>query len=54
MCLCIEQFRKHFADDLERRCGFVELNDKDQWEDTVKLPVDIAVACLLNPLYGGK
>jgi hypothetical protein len=54
MCLCIEQFRKHFADDLERRCGFVELNDKDQWDDTVKLPVDIAVACLLNPLYGGK
>ena len=48
---CIEKFRGLYARDMELRCGLVE---KDTGEPAKKLPVDTAVAALLNPLYGGK
>lgn len=53
---CIAQFRSVFADDLEMRCKLVRFIDGDQpnIEDVPRLPVDIAIGCLLNPLLGGK
>ena len=51
---CIARFRYLFADDFELRCGLVkETGILDEVEDVKKLPTDIAVACLLNPLVGG-
>jgi hAT family C-terminal dimerisation region len=47
---CIELFRMLYATDMEERCGFI---DKDG-EAVMKLPTDLAIACLLNPLYGGR
>jgi hypothetical protein len=47
---CIELFRLLYADDMEARVGITEEDD----EPASKLPNDIAMACLLNPLYGGK
>jgi hypothetical protein len=50
-------FRKLFADDFELRCGLVyheKQGDKKVVYDVGFLPKDIAVACLLNPLVGGK
>ena len=46
---CIEKFRKLYADDMEERCGFTE----GPGLDVAKLPVDTAIALLLNPVYGG-
>ena len=51
----VTMFRELFADDLEVRCGLSE------WEDNSKknlipverLPQDLAISCLLNPLVGG-
>jgi hypothetical protein len=45
MDICIEKFRDLFAADMEKRCGI---------DGKSRLPADIAVACLMNPLYGGK
>jgi hypothetical protein len=46
---CIELFRKLFAKDMSWRSG-ISLKDG---VPTEKLPVTIAIACLLNPMYGG-
>jgi hypothetical protein len=46
---CIELFRDLFATDLEQRCGLANTDGP-----VTRLPMDIAVACLLNPLYGGQ
>ena len=53
---CIEKFRYLFADDLELRC---KLKYKPNaallaTNDVAQLPRDIAMGCLLNPMYGGK
>jgi hypothetical protein len=46
---CIELFRMLYADDMEARFGFTKRpNDPSE-----KLPVMLAIALLLNPLYGG-
>jgi hypothetical protein len=53
----IYMFRKLFADDFELRCGLVYVekeNDQEVTYDVARLPKDIAIACLLNPLVGGK
>jgi hypothetical protein len=47
---CIERFREKYAEDMEIRCCLATATRCD----VVKLPSDIAVACLLHPLYGGK
>jgi hAT family C-terminal dimerisation region len=49
---CIELFRMLYADDMEVRCGFNEAGEGR--EPATKLPVETAIALLLNPLYGGK
>lgn len=46
---CIELFRMLYASDMEERCGFSE----GEGDPAIKLPVDLAVACLLNPIFGG-
>jgi hypothetical protein len=51
---CIELFRMLYADDMEDRCGFTEDNEKGEPEPANKLPIDLAIAVLLNPMYGGK
>jgi hypothetical protein len=53
----IYMFRKLFADDFELRCGLVYVekeNDQEVTYNVARLPKDIAIACLLNPLVGGK
>jgi hypothetical protein len=47
---CIERFREKYAEDMEIRCCLATATRCD----VAKLPPDIAVACLLHPLYGGK
>jgi hypothetical protein len=47
---CIELFRLLYADDMEERCGISE----GPGDPAIKLPVELAIATLLNPLYGGK
>ena len=56
MVKCVADFRKLFADDLERRSGLVErsVDELNVLDDVVRLPPDIAIACLLHPLVGGK
>ena len=59
MLECIETFREMFVEDFEQRCGFFVMNkDEGAGElsltETESLPPDIAVATLLNPLYGGE
>ena len=49
MDVCIETFRRLYANDMEERCGF-----REDGLPTKKLPVETAIALLLNPLYGGK
>ena len=46
---CIELFQKLYADDMEVRCGLTERPDFP----CAKLPSEIAIALLLNPMYGG-
>ena len=46
---CILMFRELYADDLKERVGLTE----GPGEPAFKLPVIIALAALLNPLYGG-
>jgi hypothetical protein len=48
MDACIELFRKLYANDMAERCGF-----REGGLPTKKLPVESAIALLLNPLYGG-
>ena len=48
---CIESFRQLYADDMAFRCGLTESRGGCP---AFKLPVDCAIALLLNPLYGGK
>ena len=50
MAVCIELFRQLYASDLSERLGLSYKHDVP----VPKLPADIAVACLLNPLYGGE
>jgi hypothetical protein len=45
----IELFRMLYATDMEERCGML-----DDGEPACKLPTDLAIALLLNPIYGGK
>lgn len=52
MSPCIEKFRDLYADDLEFRLGLTTEANRDAHAE--ELPKDVAVACLLNPLYGGK
>jgi hypothetical protein len=47
---CIELFRRLYADDMEQRCG---LTSKPGLKVT-KLPSEIAMSVLLNPMYGGE
>jgi hAT family C-terminal dimerisation region len=47
---CIEDFRELYAKDMLERCGVT----KNDGTPTEKLPVTIAIAALLNPLYGGQ
>ena len=47
---CVELFRTLYADDMEKRCGFTVASNVD----VRRLPTEISIACLLNPLYGGK
>jgi hypothetical protein len=47
---CIELFRKLYADDMEKRCGLTT----KEGVPCSKLPSLIAIAMLLNPLYGGR
>lgn len=54
MVHCVSEFRKAFADDLEYRCGLVKDDDDGNVVNVPRLPPDIAVACLLHPLVGGK
>jgi hypothetical protein len=56
MANCIQQFRHTFANDLEHRCGLTHWNDDvpSQLTDVKRLPADIAMAALLNPLLGGE
>jgi hypothetical protein len=53
---CVNRFRLLCAEDLELRCGLVRRLETDRtfMEDVPEIPSDIAVACLLNPLVGGK
>jgi hypothetical protein len=52
---CIQEFRHLFIYDFHVRCGFTVYNHDDQrMENTKKLPAEVAMAALLNPLYGGK
>jgi hypothetical protein len=46
---CIELFRKLYVNDMSHRCGLTE-----DGESVDKLPKEIAMALLLNPMYGGK
>ena len=56
MPACIEQLRDVFADDLELRCKLKYKPDRSEGKvfDMAQLPRDIAMGCLLNPMYGGK
>lgn len=56
MQVSVANFRTIFADDLEIRCGLTRLdgNDEEVVHDVDAIPSDMAVACLLNPLVGGK
>jgi hypothetical protein len=47
---CIELFRELYGDDMMKRCGITN----DNGNPVPKLPVMIGMACLLNPIYGGK
>ena len=47
---CIQTFRRLYADDMAKRCGLTEGPNLP----SPKLPVDCAIALLLNPMYGGK
>jgi hypothetical protein len=47
---CIELFRMLYAKDMEERCGYTD----DNGTPVLQLPVDLAIACLLNPMYGGR
>jgi hypothetical protein len=53
---CVNRFRLLCAEDLEIRCGLVKQLRTDCMlvEDVPEITTDIAVACLLNPLVGGK
>ena len=48
---CIESFRSLYADDMEFRCG---LSESRGGARSQRLPVETAMACLLNPMYGGE
>jgi hypothetical protein len=56
MANCIQEFRHTFANDLEHRCGLTYWNDDEpsRLTDAKRLPADIAIAALLNPLLGGE
>lgn len=56
MVPCVADFRRIFADDLEVRCGLCEWEDKNKTilVDVERLPPDLAISCLLNPMVGGK
>jgi hypothetical protein len=56
MTKCVADFRSLFANDLERHSGLVvrNIDDANVLEDVERLPPDIAIACLLHPLVGGK
>lgn len=47
---CIELFRMLYADDMEERCGLTE----GPGVPAMKLPVELSIALLLNPMYGGR
>jgi hypothetical protein len=47
---CIELFRELYVKDMGIRCGII----KDNGSPVTKLPNIIAMACLLNPLYGSE
>ena len=55
---CIQEFRTIFVTDFQIRNGFSFIQVNDDGEQLLynedKLPSDVAVAALLNPLYGGK
>jgi hypothetical protein len=53
---CIATFRSVFADDMERRAGLVDVDREHEHIRIPKaeLPTDMAIACLLHPLVGGK
>ena len=50
MDMCIEYYRCLYAKDMLRRCGLTD----DNGERLEKLPSIMAMAALLNPMYGGK
>jgi hypothetical protein len=47
---CVELFRMLYAKDMEERCGYA----LESGRPVSKLPVDLAIACIINPMYGGK
>jgi hypothetical protein len=49
MSKCIERFRVKYVENMNFRCGLVDENGSD----IVALPPDIAISCLLHPLFGG-
>jgi hypothetical protein len=50
MDTCIELFRQLYADDMEQRCGLTAKRGVPH----NKLPSEIAIGVLLNPMYGGE
>lgn len=58
MLECIENFRVLFAEDFSFRSGLtysvLEEDNKNYIYDTLALPPEVAIAALLNPLFGGK
>jgi hypothetical protein len=47
---CVQLYRELFAEDMSLRCGLEEPDGTM----ANKYPTIIGMACLLNPLYGGK
>jgi hypothetical protein len=50
MHACIELFRSLYVQDMSVRCGLYE----SVGVRSERLPSEIAMACILNPIYGGK
>jgi hypothetical protein len=52
---CVAEFRENFAYDMELRSGLTKvINDEGESDYVEELAPDIAIACLLHPMVGGK
>lgn len=52
---CVAEFRENFAYDMELRSGLTKvINDEGETDCVEELAPDIAIACLLHPMVGGK